>query len=161
MHPNLIEFLDWTRREDRLTAERLLEVEIARDVLKSRFLAGMERYPVLLCPVAPMPAFRHGERTWTIEGREVHYLDAWRYTAWFNLLQNPGMAVPVLQTPEGLPVGVQVVARPWEEATCLAAARVIERARGAWIAPPAPFGTLQPVPTSPNPSQPLPTPRRP
>ena len=132
VHPNLLEFLDWTRRDPPLTALRLLKVEIARDVLKTRVLQQMERYPVLLCPVAPMPAFRHGERAWTIEGTRVHYLDAWRYTAWFNLLQNPGVSVPVTSSAEGLPIGVQVVARPWEELTALAVARVIEQARGAW-----------------------------
>ena len=78
-----------------------------------------------------MPAFRHGEREWTIEGTRVHYLDAWRYTAWFNLLQNPGVSVPVTSSAEGLPIGVQVVGRPWEELTALAVARVIEQARGA------------------------------
>ena len=45
----------------------------------------------------------------------MHYLDAWRYTAWFNLLQNPAVSVPVHRSPEGLPIGVQVVTRPWEE----------------------------------------------
>ncbi len=150
VHPNLLEFLDWTRRQDRLTATELLGVEIERDVLRSRFLAQMETHPVLLCPVAAIPAFRHGERTWSIDGHDVHYLDAWRYTAWFNLLQNPGMAVPVLQTAAGLPIGVQVVTRPWDEATALAAARVIEQSRGAWTAPPAPFGELEPV-TPPTP----------
>ena len=132
VHPNLVEFLDWTRRDPPLTALGLLKVEIARDVLKTRVLRQMERYPVLLCPVAPMPAFRHGERAWTIEGTTVHYLDAWRYTAWFNLLQNPGVSVPVTSSAEGLPIGVQVVARPWEELTALAVARVIEQSRGPW-----------------------------
>jgi Asp-tRNA(Asn)/Glu-tRNA(Gln) amidotransferase A subunit family amidase len=140
VHPNLIEFLDWTRKEPPLTALRLLEVEIQRDLLKARLAGQMARYPVLLCPVAPMAAFRHGEREWTIEGRTVHYLDAWRYTAWFNLLQNPGVSVPVRHSAEGLPIGVQIVTRPWEEPLALAAARVIEQSRGAWVPPPAPFG---------------------
>ncbi len=135
VHPNLVEFLDWTRRDPTLTAQDLLLVEMRRDQLKSRVLAQMARYPVLLCPVAPMPAFRHGERAWDIEGRCVGYLDAWRYTAWFNLLQNPAVAVPVTTTAEGLPIGVQVVARPWDELTALAVARVIERARGALCSP--------------------------
>ncbi len=136
VHPNLLEFLDWTRRDPPLTAVQLLHVEIGRDALKTRVLRQMERYPVLLCPVAPMPAFRHGERQWIIEGTPVHYLDAWRYAAWFNLLQNPGVSVPVAVSADGLPIGVQVVARPWEELTALAIARVIERSRGQWVAPP-------------------------
>ena len=137
VHPNLLEFLDWTRRDPPLSARELLTTEIRRDMLKSRLLAQMSRYPVLLCPVAPMPAFRHGEREWTIEGRTVHYLDAWRYTAWFNLLQNPGVSVPVTLTASGLPVGVQVVARPWDELTALDVARIIEQSRGGWISPPS------------------------
>jgi len=136
VHPNLVQFLDWSRRDPPITALRLLHVEMARDMLRTRVLRQMERYPVLLCPVAPMPAFRHGEREWTIEGTRVHYLDAWRYTAWFNLLQNPGVSVPVTASAEGLPIGVQVVARPWDELSALDIARVIEQSRGPWQAPP-------------------------
>jgi Asp-tRNA(Asn)/Glu-tRNA(Gln) amidotransferase A subunit family amidase len=139
VHPNLLEFLEWTRRDPPLTAEGLLQVEIARDRLRTRVLGQMERYPILLCPVAPMPAFRHGEREWTIEGRAVHYLDAWRYAAWFNLLQNPGVSVPVTTSAGGLPIGVQVVARPWEEMAALDVARVIEQGRGAWQPPPTSY----------------------
>jgi len=36
----------------------------------------MERYPILLCPAAAIPAFRHGERSWQIDGKTVNYLDA-------------------------------------------------------------------------------------
>jgi Asp-tRNA(Asn)/Glu-tRNA(Gln) amidotransferase A subunit family amidase len=136
VHPNLLQFLEWTRRDPPLTAEELLLVEIRRDMLKARVLAQMARHPVLLCPVAPIPAFRHGEREWVVEGTTVHYLDAWRYTAWFNLLQNPGVSVPVLNTRDGLPIGVQVVARPWDELTAIDVARVIEQSRGPWQPPP-------------------------
>jgi Asp-tRNA(Asn)/Glu-tRNA(Gln) amidotransferase A subunit family amidase len=137
VHANLLQFLDWTRREPPITASELLMAEIQRDVLKARVLEQMTRYPVLLCPVAPIPAFRHGEREWTVDGQTVHYLDAWRYTAWFNLLQNPGVSVPVATSGAGLPVGVQVVARPWDELTALDVARIIEQSRGPWLAPPA------------------------
>ena len=73
--PNLVEFLGWTRRMPKLTAERLLDVEIQRDLLRTRVLADMRDIPVLLCPVAAVTAFRHGEREWTIDGRTVQYLD--------------------------------------------------------------------------------------
>jgi Asp-tRNA(Asn)/Glu-tRNA(Gln) amidotransferase A subunit family amidase len=139
VHPNLVQFLDWTRRDPPLEALELLDVEIRRDLLKGRMQAWMERYPLILCPVAPIPAFRHGERTWHVDGREIHYLDAWRYTAWFNLLQNPGVSVPVLEA-GGLPIGAQLVSAPWNEPLALAAARVVEQARGPWSPPPAPFG---------------------
>jgi Asp-tRNA(Asn)/Glu-tRNA(Gln) amidotransferase A subunit family amidase len=135
VHPNLPQFLEWTRQIPKLTAERLLEVEIARDVLRGRVLEQMAETPVLLCPVSAVCAFRHGERAWMIGGREVQYLDAWSYSAWFNLLQNPAVSVPAGFTPEGLPVGVQVVARHWDEMTALAVAREIERALGGYRTP--------------------------
>ena len=135
VHPNLPEFLEWTHRLPRLTAERLLDVEIQRDLLRTRFLEQMEDVPVLLCPVSAVTAFRHGERTWMIDGRDVQYLDAWSYSAWFNLLQNPAVSVPAGSTPEGLPVGVQVVARHWEELTALRVAKEIESALGGYREP--------------------------
>jgi Asp-tRNA(Asn)/Glu-tRNA(Gln) amidotransferase A subunit family amidase len=135
VHANLPQFLEWTRQKPALTAERLLQVEIERDLLRTRFLRQMDEFPVLLCPVSAVPAFRHGERSWRIEGRDVQYLDAWSYAAWFNLLQNPAVSVPAGWTPEGLPVGVQVVARHWEEVTALRVAKAIETALGGYVAP--------------------------
>jgi Asp-tRNA(Asn)/Glu-tRNA(Gln) amidotransferase A subunit family amidase len=76
--------------------------------------------------VASIPAFRHGERSWQIEGKQVDYLDAWSYCEWFNLLGMPGAVVPVTQTAEGLPMGVQIVGRPWEEELVLTIARAVE-----------------------------------
>jgi Asp-tRNA(Asn)/Glu-tRNA(Gln) amidotransferase A subunit family amidase len=136
VHPNLVEFVGWTKGLPRLTAERLLEVEMARDALRARMLRDMEEMPILLCPVAAVTAFRHGEREWEIDGRRVHYLDAWSYAAWFNLLQNPAVAVPAGLTAGGLPVGVQVVARPWDELTALDLAQAIETALGGYMPPP-------------------------
>jgi amidase len=47
----------------------------------------------------------------------------------------PGAVVPVAKSPEGLPIGVQVVARPWEEESALGILQVIEEARGDWQGP--------------------------
>ncbi len=96
----------------------------------------MRKYPILLCPAAAIPAFRHGERSWAIEGKTVNYLDAWSYTEWFNLLGNPAAVVPVSHSAEGLPIGVQIVGRPWEEEQVLAVAAALERSCGAWRIPP-------------------------
>ena len=93
-------------------------------------------HPILLCPAAAIPAFRHGEREWQIDGKTVHYLDAWSYTEWFNLLGNPAAVVPVTHSAEGLPIGVQIVGRPWEEEQVLAVAGALERDCNAWKIPP-------------------------
>jgi Asp-tRNA(Asn)/Glu-tRNA(Gln) amidotransferase A subunit family amidase len=119
-----------------LTAEELLNAWMERDQLVIGLAEQMEKFPVLLCPVCAVPAFRHGERAWTINGQSVSYLDAMSYTPWFNLMGNPGVVVPVGRSPEGLPIGVQVVARLHEEEVALAVAAQIEQAGGGWQAPP-------------------------
>jgi amidase len=134
--PILREFLEWSDAEAALTGDSLLEAWIARDVAGGKFLAQMQRYPILLCPAAAIPAFRHGERSWQIEDKTVQYLDAWSYTEWFNLLGNPAAVVPVSHSAEGLPIGVQIVGRPWEEEQVLAVAQILEEKCNAWRIPP-------------------------
>jgi amidase len=90
----------------------------------------MNEYPVLLCPVASIPAFGHDERSWTIDDRSVEYLDAMRYTQWFNALACPPAVVPVGTSPEGLPIGVQIVARPFEDEVALGVAAIVDAAFG-------------------------------
>jgi amidase len=85
---------------------------------------------VLLCPVASIPAFHHGEREWIVEGRAVKYLDAVRHTQWFNAQAAPAAVVPVGSSPEGLPIGVQIVARPFHDETALGIAAVVDAAFG-------------------------------
>jgi Asp-tRNA(Asn)/Glu-tRNA(Gln) amidotransferase A subunit family amidase len=121
---------------DALTALRLTTSWIDRDLARAELLREMETYRVLLCPVAAVPAFRHGERAWTIDGTSVHYLDAMTYTQWFNVFGNPAAVVPVGRSPEGLPIGVQVVGRPFEEELVLSIAAAIERGCGGYVPPP-------------------------
>jgi len=113
----------------------LLDAWIQRDVIRMQVFAQMRDYPVLLCPGAAIPAFKHGERSWEIDGKTVEYHDAWSYTEWFNLLGTPAAVVPAGQSPEGLPIGVQITARPWEEELVLSVAAELESHRGEWRAP--------------------------
>lgn len=136
LSPLLKQFLEWSAAEPALTGPTLLDVWIQTDAVRARFLRQMQRYPVLLCPAAAIPAFRHGERSWQVEGKTVHYLDAWSYTEFFNLLGNPAVVVPVSHSSEGLPIGVQIVGRPWEEEQVLSVAAALERECGAWKIPP-------------------------
>jgi Asp-tRNA(Asn)/Glu-tRNA(Gln) amidotransferase A subunit family amidase len=134
--PILKEFLGWATAKPPHTGETLLDTWVRRDVVRQQFLAQMEKYPILLCPAAAIPAFLHGERSWKIDGKIVEYLDAWSYTEWFNLLGNPAAVVPINRSPEGLPIGVQLVGRPWEEEQVLAVAEALEQESGGWKSPP-------------------------
>ena len=136
LSPILKEFLGWVASEPTHTADTLLDAWIQRDLVRMKVFEQMREYPILLCPVAAIPAFRHGERSWQIDGATVKYLDAWSYTEWFNLLGNPAIVVPVGQTSEGLPIGVQLAARPWQEEMLLSVAQELESQLGGWKAPP-------------------------
>jgi amidase len=126
LSPIFREFLDIAERSGPLTSTELLNGWAEMDLLRSKTLEEMREYPVLLCPVASIPAWKHGERTWTIDGQTVEYLDAVRYTQWFNTLGAPAAVVPVGRSPEGLPIGVQVVSRPFEDEVALGIAGILD-----------------------------------
>lgn len=136
LSPILKQFLEESAAEPQHTGRTMLDAWIQRDLLRARLLAQMEKYPILLCPPAAIPAFRHGERSWQVDDKTVNYLDAWSYAEFFNLLGNPGAVVPVSHSHEGLPIGVQIVGRPWQEEQVLSVAAVIEKGCGAWKIPP-------------------------
>ena len=136
LSPILKEYLERARQGRPLTLDELIGSMLQRDDLRSRFLQRMERYPILLCPACAVPAFRHGERKWTIDGQTVDYWQAMSYSQWFNLLGNPTAVVPVGMSAEGLPIGIQVVGRPFEDELVLAVARRIEEGRALEFKPP-------------------------
>ncbi|PYX32668.1 MAG: amidase [Acidobacteria bacterium] len=136
LSPLLRQFTSWTTEDPEHTGGSLLATWLGRDDLRERVLFQMRSYPVLLCPAASIPAFRHGERQWQVEGKTVKYLDAWSYCEWFNLLGFPAAVVPMGRSPEGLPVGVQIIGRPWEEELVLAVAALVDEARGEFPHPP-------------------------
>jgi Asp-tRNA(Asn)/Glu-tRNA(Gln) amidotransferase A subunit family amidase len=136
LSPLFREFRGWVTAEKPDSAGELLDTLLMRDALRCAFLSKMEDFPILLCPVCAIPAFQHGERNWTVRERKVEYLKAMSYSQWFNLLGNPAAVVPVGKSPEGLPIGVQIVGRPWEEEAVLAVAAKIEEACGGFHPPP-------------------------
>lgn len=96
---------------------------------RSAMLTFMQRYDAVLCPVCACPALPHGTAA------TAEMAAAFSYAAAFNLTGWPAATVRVGTSPEGLPIGVQVAARPWREDVALAAARQIETASGGWRRP--------------------------
>ncbi len=91
----------------------------------SRFMQGLD---LIVCPVMAMPAVPHGDSYKPDYGdtyNEPHNITGW-----------PAAVVRVGTSPEGLPIGVQIVGQPWREDVVLAAAKVIESKLGGWKAPP-------------------------
>jgi amidase len=86
-----------------------------------------ERYDVLLSPVFPTSAPLHG--VLSSEPDRTGYTNVHNLTGW------PAATVRCGTSRDGLPIGVQVVARPWEDDVALAAAGELERALGGYVAP--------------------------
>lgn len=85
----------------------------ARALIKRDYETALDGCDVLAGPVSPVPPFRIGERT----DDPLHMYLADICTLGLNLAGNPGMSIPCGHTAAGLPIGMQLIARPWTEAT--------------------------------------------
>jgi amidase len=95
------------------------------DAYRSRMLGFMAGYDLLLCPASATPAGPHGS---------VNTI-SFSYTLPFSLTNYPALVLRAGTSPEGLPIGVQLVACPWHEDIVLAAGLKVEEALGGWQAP--------------------------
>ncbi len=94
------------------------------DAYRSTVLQFMSRFDLILSPVAPDIA-----PLWKTKVVGDHQFS---YTIPYSLSGNPCVVVRAGSSPENLPIGVQVVARNWNDLVALRAARAIERALGGW-----------------------------
>jgi amidase len=122
VHPRLQQRLEEARPLPVGDFTALLE-EVDR--CRSALLTFLHAYDLILCPVCAFPAPPHGTT-----------LSIPSYTGVYNLTGWPGAVVRGGTSPEGLPIGVQLVARPWREDVALAVAQYLEGALGGWQRPP-------------------------
>jgi len=134
LSPMLREYVALATAEISMEFETFLMACGERDSLRAAILRQMEEVTILLSPVSSGPAFWHGEGNWR-SGEKENYRDTMRFSQWLNLTGFPGVAVPMGMSRGGLPIGIQVIGRPYEEELVLTVAEAIERGRGAWQAP--------------------------
>lgn len=85
--------------------------------LRNSMIQVFQDADVLIAPVAPVVAFKHGEADGSVNSS---MMQAYNLTGW------PVAAIPVGLNREGLPLGIQVIGRPWKDDEVLAVARAIE-----------------------------------
>ncbi|HET8568762.1 MAG TPA: amidase [Candidatus Limnocylindria bacterium] len=105
-----------------------LKVEQARNLMRDQIRGALERFDVLLCPSAPAPAARIDRAqvaTWTTEDL-IRFWQRGSHTSPFSLAAVPALSVPCGLSGAGLPIGMQLVGRPFGEATILRAAHAYE-----------------------------------
>ena len=113
--PALDEYIRWWMERDRLRAE---------------LINWMKDTPLLVAPVGAAPAYAHGTHKLTLGEKTISTFRAFSYSQTFNVFDLPSVAVPAGRSAEGLPIGVQIVGRPFAEETVLAAAVIVEQALG-------------------------------
>jgi amidase len=114
----------------------------ARGGLRAQWRELFKSFDAVICPIMPTPAYPHDHspqqelRRIKIDGKDYVYTDQ---LAWAGIATLPGLpatAIPLGLSPEGLPVGVQIVG-PWlEDRTPLKLAELIEREVGGFVPPP-------------------------
>ena len=123
----------WNVEQGRkVTGADLARAERARSRLYQRMAAFFDVYDVLIAPVSQVPPFpvEHPYVS-EINGQELPDYLAWMRSAyWISVLHAPAASVPAGFTPEGLPVGVQIVGAPFADARVLRVARAFEQATG-------------------------------
>jgi len=133
LSPQLREYLQIATNEAALSMDELLKACAARDALRENLVRQMSATPILLSPVSSAPAFRHGAGNYAAG---TGYLDTMRFSQWLNLTGFPGVSVPISSSSEGLPIGVQLIGRPYDDELVLAVAEILESARGPLAVPP-------------------------
>ena len=106
----------------------------SRAAILAETLKALERFTVLVAPTAAIPAPRIdvGGRALLDSGAPVDMVaSVLRFTAPFNVTGQPSLALPTGLSPNGLPLSMQIIGKPFDEATVFKVADAYERARGS------------------------------
>ena len=111
-----------------VTAPDYLKAEQLRAVLIEDFRRAFEKVDVIVGPTTPITAWKSGEWTVKVGGKDESVLAAsWRFTFPYNLTGLPAISIPCGFDGEGLPIGLQIAAKPFDEPTLLQVAHAYER----------------------------------
>jgi amidase len=113
-------------------AETLAAAVMERERLREQLLRWMRHTPLILAPVSATAAFAHGAITVDVNEKSIGVFRSCGYSQAVNVFGLPAVVVPVARTATGLPIGVQVIGRPFAERGVLAAASAIELRAGFW-----------------------------
>ena len=126
MTPALARFI---QRNSGKSAEEYIKATLQQLKYCQEIQPFFTRYDLLLTPTATVPPFELGSYgPKEIAGRQVSTLEWMDFTYPFNMTGQPAASVPCGWTADGLPVGLQIVGRRFEDATVLKAARAFEQA---------------------------------
>ena len=115
-------------RGDLISTGEFTKVLEEIDQYRSDMLQFMRSYDAIVCPTSAYPAGLHGDSL-KDENKNSSYTAPYNVTGW------PGTVVRCGTSAGGLPIGVQVISRPWREDVSLAVAALLESALGGFVPP--------------------------
>lgn len=116
-----------------VTAPDYLKAEQLRAVLIEDFRRAFDEVDVIVGPTTPITAWKSGDWTVKVGGKDESVLAAsWRFTFPYNLTGLPAISIPCGFDRDGLPIGLQIAARPFDEMTVFTAAHAYERTH-EWV----------------------------
>jgi amidase len=120
------------------TLAQYLEALDIRDKSIAAWEQFFEKWDVLLCPPSMMTAFPHCEpgSPLHVDGQEVSYWMVSAHSTVFNYTGHPAVVLPYQLDHDGLPIGIQLVGKRWDESRLLAIARALSEVTGAFQRPP-------------------------
>ena len=107
--------------------DEYIGIWMQRDQLRAEMIDWMETTPILVCPVGSTPAYKHDTLKVTLDGVSIGAFRAFSYAQAFNLFDLPVVTIPAGKSKEGLPIGVQIVGRPFAEELILDVAEIVEK----------------------------------
>jgi Asp-tRNA(Asn)/Glu-tRNA(Gln) amidotransferase A subunit family amidase len=110
-----------------LTPENIYMAEIQREIIYDNICKHFKEFDILITPTMACPAFELGiSSPAKIEGKEVS-VGAWSpYTHPFNLSGHPAASIPCGWSSEGLPIGMQIIGKRFDEVSVLQASKAFE-----------------------------------
>jgi Asp-tRNA(Asn)/Glu-tRNA(Gln) amidotransferase A subunit family amidase len=136
LHWTAAEFLANAAAEPEPSSGETIAALAARDAMRAALLRQMESARVLLAAPCGITAFPHRARRFAAGEREIGLFQAMMPATPVNLLGLPAVVIPFGVSSDGLPIGIQLIGRPWEEETLLELAARLEEWRGPFPAPP-------------------------
>ena len=110
------------------TLDQYIADWMERDRLREELIEWMQTTPIIVAPVGATPAYAHDTLKVTVNGVTMGTFKAFSYAQTFNVFDLPVVTVRAGRSNDGLPIGVQIVGRPFAEDVILAAAEIVEEA---------------------------------
>src|SRR5476649_1343134 len=131
------------QRGNSLSHRSWLQLNEKRHRMRLAWDAFFDDYDLMLCPVAVTAAFPHDQkglrhlRTVVVNNKKVPVVDQVFWAGYAGITLMPASAAPIGESKEGLPIGVQIIGRQYDDYTCIQFAKLLEQEYRSFVPPPA------------------------